>query len=136
MEWAMQTVQPGFESTRNQQNETRADGCANSNEPEAAPRSARAGRPPTRPIRWHARRKAEVVEAVRRGTISITEARERYGLSIEEFLTWQHGIDLFGLAGLQVNRLQYNRPVRTRSPAQQPKEQSRSDALQQPTQNK
>jgi hypothetical protein len=49
-----------------------------------------------------AQRKAEVVEAVRGGFLTLDEACERYALSIEEFLTWQHGISLFGLAGLRV----------------------------------
>jgi hypothetical protein len=49
-----------------------------------------------------AQRKAEVVQAVLGGVLTLDEARERYALSIEEFLTWQHGISLFGLAGLRV----------------------------------
>ena len=58
--------------------------------------------PPSSRTRWVAQRKAEVVEAVLGGMLTLDEARERYALSIEEFLTWQHGISLFGLAGLRV----------------------------------
>jgi len=52
---------------------------------------------------------------VRGGFLSLDDALQRYGLSIEEYLTWQHGIDLFGHAGLRVNRTQQLRRVRQRS---------------------
>jgi len=68
---------------------------------------------PSNRVRWVARRKAEVVEAVRRGILTLDEARERYDLSIEEFLAWQHGIGLFGLAGLQVYGTQGRERIRT-----------------------
>lgn len=64
-------------------------------------RSAAPALPSSR-MRWVAQRKAEVVEAVRGGVLTLDEARERYALSIEEFLAWQHGVNLFGLAGLRV----------------------------------
>ncbi len=57
---------------------------------------------PCNRMRWVPQRKAEVVEAVRSGILTLDEACERYALSIEEFLAWQHGISLFGLAGLRV----------------------------------
>jgi hypothetical protein len=57
-------------------------------------------------MRWVAQRKAEVVEAVRDGFLTLDEACERYALSVEEFLAWQHGVSLFGLAGLRVYRAQ------------------------------
>ena len=56
--------------------------------------------------RWVIRRKAEVVAAVRNGTISLEDACNRYKLSLEEFLSWQRLIDSHGLAGLRVTRLQ------------------------------
>jgi hypothetical protein len=59
-------------------------------------------RSPPEPRRWVPHRKAEVVAAVRGGLISLAEARNRYALSLEEYLTWQREIDLFGLAGLRV----------------------------------
>src|SRR5579862_8888668 len=62
--------------------------------------------PPANTKRWVIRRKAEVVAAVRSGTISLEDACSRYKLSIEEFLTWQRLIDSHGLAGLRVTRLQ------------------------------
>lgn len=38
---------------------------------------------------WVDRRKAEVVAAVRGGLISFDQARTRYMLSAEEFISWQ-----------------------------------------------
>jgi hypothetical protein len=64
------------------------------------------GLPPPNTKRWVIRRKAEVVAAVRSGTISLEDACNRYKLSIEEFLSWQRMIDSHGLAGLRVTRLQ------------------------------
>jgi hypothetical protein len=61
-------------------------------------------RSPPEPRRWVPHRKAEVVAAVRGGLISLAEARNRYALSLEEYLTWQREIDRFGLAGLRVYR--------------------------------
>jgi hypothetical protein len=65
--------------------------------------------------RWPPAMKAKVLEEVREGTLSLDEACKRYALSIEEYLTWQQGIDLFGLAGLQVNKQQELRRIRNRS---------------------
>ena len=53
--------------------------------------------------RWVVRRKAEVVAAVRGGLLSLDEACSRYALSSDEILSWQDGIDRFGLAGLRTN---------------------------------
>ena len=49
--------------------------------------------------RWVARRKAEVVTAVRGGLIGLDEACERYQLSVEEFLNWERLIVSHGLRG-------------------------------------
>lgn len=57
--------------------------------------------------RWVIRRKAEVVAAVRGGLLSQEDACSRYNLSIEEFQSWQHCIDQYGLAGLRTTRLQF-----------------------------
>lgn len=66
--------------------------------------------PPANTRRWVARRKAQVVFAVRAGLISLTEACERYHLTVEEFASWQRMIDRHGLRGLRVTRLsQYRR---------------------------
>jgi Protein of unknown function (DUF1153) len=51
--------------------------------------------------RWVARRKAEVVAAVRAGLLSLDEARARYSLSVEELASWQESWDRNGLAGLR-----------------------------------
>ena len=56
--------------------------------------------------RWVIRRKAAVVIAVREGLLSLTEACERYALSVEEFLSWQQAIEHHGVAGLRTTRLQ------------------------------
>ena len=70
---------------------------------------------PSQPKRWVAHRKAEIVTAVRGGYLSLSEACLRYALSIEEYLTWQHGIDLFGLAGLRVDGPQHRRHGKTKT---------------------
>jgi len=65
--------------------------------------------PPTTTRRWVIRRKAEVVAAVRGGLLSLEEACQRYTLTTEEFLSWQHSIDQHGLAGLRTTRIQQYR---------------------------
>jgi hypothetical protein len=62
--------------------------------------------PPPDTVRWVARRKAEVVAAVKGGLLSFEDACERYRLTTEEFLSWQRQVDRHGLAGLRVTRLQ------------------------------
>jgi len=65
--------------------------------------------------RWVVRRKAEVVAAVRGGLLSLDEACSRYALSSDEILSWQDGIDRFGLAGLRTTRSQlYYAPAQRR----------------------
>lgn len=56
--------------------------------------------------RWVTRRKAEVVAAVQGGLLSLDEACERYRLSLEEFLSWQHAIARHGLVGLRATHIQ------------------------------
>ncbi|MCS6779867.1 MAG: DUF1153 domain-containing protein [Geminicoccaceae bacterium] len=56
--------------------------------------------------RWVARRKAEVVAAVRGGLLSLEEACRRYNLSAEEYQSWERLIDQHGLVGLRVTKLQ------------------------------
>lgn len=62
--------------------------------------------PPPNTRRWVARRKAEVVTAVRAGLMTFDEACNRYGLTAEEFASWERAIDRHGLGGLRVTRLQ------------------------------
>jgi hypothetical protein len=65
--------------------------------------------PPPSTKRWVSRRKAVVVAAVRGGLLSLDEACNRYMLTVEEFLAWQHAIDHFGLQGLRSTRVQQYR---------------------------
>jgi len=62
--------------------------------------------PPPETQRWVARRKAEVVAAVRAGLLSLEEACSRYSLSTEEFMGWEAAIEKHGLGGLRVTRIQ------------------------------
>ena len=62
--------------------------------------------PPPDTKRWVARRKAEVVSAVRDGVLSFDQACQRYNISAEEFLAWEKAMDRHGLGGLRVTRLQ------------------------------
>jgi hypothetical protein len=62
--------------------------------------------PPPRTERWVIRRKAEVVAAVLGGLLSLEDARERYGLTIEEFHCWRQAVEAFGLKGLRATRVQ------------------------------
>lgn len=63
--------------------------------------------PPPGTTRWVVRRKAEVVAAVAGGLLSVDEVCERYGLSLEEFASWQRAIDRSGMPGLRVTRIQH-----------------------------
>jgi hypothetical protein len=59
--------------------------------------------------RWVVRRKAAVVQAVRNGSISLSEACRRYTLSSEEFLAWERAVDRYGIPGLRATRIQIYR---------------------------
>jgi hypothetical protein len=61
--------------------------------------------PPPDTRRWVARRKAEVVTAVRGGLLTYEEALERWGLTPEEFASWERAMERHGLDGLRVTRL-------------------------------
>ena len=65
--------------------------------------------PPASTRRWVIRRKAEVVAAVRGGLLTLEGACERYGLSAEEFMSWQNSIESYGIAGLRTTRVQQYR---------------------------
>lgn len=62
--------------------------------------------PPPNTRRWVARRKAEVVAAVRAGLLSFEEACRRYNISADEYASWERAIDRHGMGGLRVTRLQ------------------------------
>jgi hypothetical protein len=67
--------------------------------------------PPAGTTRWVARRKAEVLAAVKGGLLSVEEACERYDLSLEEFIHWQRAIERSGVPGLRVKSVQRFRSV-------------------------
>jgi hypothetical protein len=67
--------------------------------------------PPANTTRWVPSRKADVVRAIRDGTIDRAEACERYALSVEELRLWERAIDAAGTAGLRVTRVQIYRDV-------------------------
>ena len=70
--------------------------------------------PPPSTQRWVVRRKAEVVAAVAGGLLTIDEVCQRYGLSLEEFASWQVAIDRSGLSGLRITRAQHYRNIYNR----------------------
>jgi transposase-like protein len=55
-------------------------------------------------MRWTFRRKAELVEALRAGTLTATELELRHGVSAEELLAWIRAYDANGLRGLRVTK--------------------------------
>src|SRR3546814_19957877 len=63
--------------------------------------------PPADTTRWVVRRKAEVVAAVNGGLLTVDEVCDRYGLTAEEFASWQRAIDRSGMPGLRVTRIQH-----------------------------
>ncbi|KQO05646.1 MULTISPECIES: CtrA inhibitor SciP [unclassified Sphingomonas] len=63
--------------------------------------------PPPGTTRWVVRRKAEVVAAVNGGLLSVDDVCARYGLTVEEFASWQRAIDRSGMPGLRVTRIQH-----------------------------
>lgn len=67
--------------------------------------------PPPATRRWVVRRKAEVVAAVNGGLLSIDDVLERYGLTLEEFASWQRAVDRSGMQGLRVTRIQHYREL-------------------------
>ena len=60
--------------------------------------------PPPNTRRWVIRRKAQVVAAVKGGLLTLTQACAIYGLSVEEYLSWEARYDRFGLGGLRSTR--------------------------------
>jgi transposase-like protein len=67
--------------------------------------------PPADTVRWSPQRKAFVVAAVQDGAISFEEACQRYELSAEELLAWQHAKQAYGIGALRVTRFQCYRDV-------------------------
>jgi hypothetical protein len=75
-------------------------------------RSKAVNLPPVTTKRWVIRRKAQVVNAVHKGVLSLEEACGRYMLTADEFAAWERAIDEHGLAGLRTTRLQHYRARR------------------------
>jgi hypothetical protein len=65
--------------------------------------------------RWTVRRKAAVVEAVRRGSMPIDEACALYNISIDEFVAWERDLDRYGVHGLRTTRYQIYRSTEKKS---------------------
>jgi len=59
--------------------------------------------PPTNLRRWVARRKAEVIAAVKGGLLTMAEACARYDISSDEFLEWERHYESEGLEGLRAS---------------------------------
>ena len=70
--------------------------------------------PPAGTTRWVARRKAQVVEAIQSGRLSLDEAWRRYRLSVEEFGAWKRALYRFGEEGLRVAGIRARRAGRRR----------------------
>ena len=65
--------------------------------------------PPADTKRWVARRKAAVIAGLRAGAITTEQAYQRYALSEEELLGWQHAFEADGMSGLRATRLRGQR---------------------------
>lgn len=61
--------------------------------------------------RWVASRKALVVKGVMSGLIPLKEALERYGLSEEEYQSWQLAVEKHGERALKTTSLQKYRQL-------------------------
>jgi ribosomal protein S19E (S16A) len=60
--------------------------------------------------RWVASRKAAVVRAVDAGLITVDEAVEMYGLSLEELDSWRQAVARHGVGALRATAIQQFRP--------------------------
>jgi hypothetical protein len=56
--------------------------------------------------RWVARRKFEIVEAIRNGHLSVEDACGRYNLTTDELVSWQVAYVRHGINGLRARRAQ------------------------------
>jgi hypothetical protein len=74
--------------------------------------------PPPTIRHWVAARKAQVVNAVQSGRLSLDEALRRYRLSIEEFSSWKTALYRQGVQGLRISARHVrdlNRRIRPRA---------------------
>jgi hypothetical protein len=60
--------------------------------------------------RWSPRVKFEIVASVESGSLSTHEACQLYGLTIEEFLSWQTSLQRHGYNALKTTQVQKYRP--------------------------
>lgn len=67
---------------------------------------SRADLPPVETKRWVASRKAVVVQAVAFGLLSLGEAKQLYGLSSEEYESWESAVRKHGAEALKSTSLQ------------------------------
>lgn len=63
------------------------------------------GLPSPQTRRWDTKRKAQVVEAVRTGRLTLDRACEIYAMSVDEYLGWQSLFDRYGSKGLMATRV-------------------------------
>lgn len=77
---------------------------------------SRADLPPSNTSRWVVRRKAVVVAAVNGGLLTVAEACQRYGLTLEELASWQRAVEREGMSGLRVARVQHHRQMQPPPP--------------------
>ena len=61
--------------------------------------------PPARQQRWSAGKKAQVLAAIKDGTLSLEEACRHYSLTAEELQSWHVSFAADGVAGLKMTRL-------------------------------
>jgi hypothetical protein len=72
--------------------------------------------------RWTVQRKAAVVEAVRKGRLTLAEACQRYSLSPGEFAAWHRAIEEWGVPGLRATRFHvYHESRRSPTPQKRPR---------------
>lgn len=64
--------------------------------------------------RWTVQHKAAVIEAVRRGRVTIEEARQIYYLSVEELVAWERDVARYGIPGLRATQYQIYRHTEAR----------------------
>ncbi|MFD2263269.1 DUF1153 domain-containing protein [Lacibacterium aquatile] len=67
--------------------------------------------PPAGTVRWVASRKAQVVNAIASGLLTLEQACTRYDLSIEEIEAWRELANHYGTSALRTTRLKEYRPA-------------------------
>lgn len=65
--------------------------------------------PPANTTRWIARRKAQIVAAIKKGALDVETACLRYSLTEEELASWQKLSEQHGQEGLRTTRIKLYR---------------------------